>query len=142
MSLWQVLYILWRRVWIIAIALASTLAGAAGLMLLVSPRYEATAMASIDPGQADPVSIGQPSIAGLLGAFQGNMVALAKSNRVALDVVKRLNMSADPRSIERYSASNAVGIIDINQWLANDLVEHVEAKFGDKSSISNVLSIT
>ena len=56
MSLQQVLYILWRRLWIVVLAFASTLLGAAAVVVFVPARYDAVATASIDPGQADPIS--------------------------------------------------------------------------------------
>src|SRR5208283_6067526 len=95
MSLKLVLQVLRRRLWILALAFLATLVGATLFLLLVPSRYDAVATASIDPGVTDPVS-GQLSGGGSILILQGNLVALAKSNQVALAVVKRLNLDADP----------------------------------------------
>ncbi len=139
MSPKQVLLILWRRLWIVVLAFASTLAGAAGIMLFVPARYDAVATASIDPGQADPITgqlVGGATTTGLL---QGNLVALAKSDRVAREVVKRLNLASDPDTIESYRESEAFGRVDISEWVATQALKYLDAKFGLGT---NVLTIT
>ena len=138
MSIQQILYILWRRVWIVALAFASTVAGAAIVVLLIPPRYDAMATASIDPGQADPISGLLPG-GSSTGILQGNMIALATSNQVALEVVKRLNLASNPQTISAYNASGSVGVVDINQWMATDILKRLDAKFGIGS---NVITIT
>jgi uncharacterized protein involved in exopolysaccharide biosynthesis len=62
-------------------------------------------------------------------------MALAKSNQVALGVVKSLNLDADPATQAAYQQSSDSGVIDIRQWRANQLLDHVEAKFGMGSNI-------
>src|SRR5271170_5315444 len=101
MSLQQVLYILWRHLWIAVLAFASTLVGAAAVVGFVPARYDAVATASIDPGQADPIS-GELTGTSSIGILQGNLVALATSNQVALEVVKRLNMTSNLATISGY----------------------------------------
>jgi uncharacterized protein involved in exopolysaccharide biosynthesis len=130
--------VLRQRLWIVAVAFVATLAGAGLLLLLISPRYDATASASIDPSVSDPVS-GQSVSSQMMGMVQGNLIALAKSNQVALAVIKRLNMDADANTQAQYHKSRDSGVLDIQQWLANSMVNSVDAKFGLGS---NVLSIT
>ncbi len=138
MSPAQILSILSRRVWIIALAFISTLVGAAGIMVLVPPRYDATATASIDPGQVDPVT-GQSSGSALVRMIQGNMVALAQSQRVATEVVKRLNLARDPAMASAYQSSKSRDRMSIEEWIASEfLLKGVEAKFAEGA---NVLSI-
>jgi polysaccharide biosynthesis transport protein len=138
MSPAQILSILSRRVWIIALAFISTIAGAAGIMLVVPPRYDATATASIDPGQVDPVT-GQSSGSALVKMIQGNMVALAQSQRVATEVVKRLNLARDPNMASAYQGSKSRDRMSIEEWIASEfLLKGVEAKFAEGA---NVLSI-
>jgi uncharacterized protein involved in exopolysaccharide biosynthesis len=138
MSPKQVLVILWRRLWIVVLTFAATLAGAGGVLVLVPARYDAAATASIDPGQGDPIT-GQTSGGGMLGILQGNLVALVKSQRVAVDVVKRLNLANSAASLADYQNSAAFGRVDINEWLAGDIVKNVDAKF---ALGTNVLTIT
>src|SRR6185369_11496120 len=102
MSPQQILLILRKRLWMIGLAFISTIAGAAGILLVVPPRYDALATASVDAGQLDPVT-GQASGAStMLRILQGNLVALAQSQRVASEVAKRLNLARDPRIAEAY----------------------------------------
>src|ERR1700731_4344353 len=107
MSPRQVFVILWRRLWIVALTFASTLAGAGGVFMLVPARYDAAATASIDPGQGDPINGQLLAGGGAAGLLQGNLTALAKSQRVALEVVKRLGLDRNPSSIADYHAAEA-----------------------------------
>jgi uncharacterized protein involved in exopolysaccharide biosynthesis len=138
MSPKQVLVILWRRLWIVVLTFAATLAGAGGVLVLVPARYDAAATASIDPGQGDPIT-GQTSGGTMVGLLQGNLVALVKSQRVAVDVVKRLNLANSAASLADYQNSAAFGRIDINEWLAGEILKNVDAKFALQT---NVLTIT
>jgi polysaccharide biosynthesis transport protein len=137
MSPLQVLLILWRRFWIVALTFTSTVLGAAVIMKVVPPRYEAVATASIDPGQTDPVT-GQPIAGGSMKLLQGNLVNLVKSHRVADMVVKRLNLLADPVLISKFQASNALGQVDMKEWVAAGLLVGVDASFPEGT---NVLTI-
>ncbi len=119
MSPKQILSILWRRAWIIGLAFASTMAGAGGIMLLVPSRYDAVATATIDPGQADPVT-GQSMSGTMLSIAQGNMVALAGSERVAVEVVNRLNLTRDPVMISAYQRSGSNS--GIAEWIASGII--------------------
>ncbi len=138
MSFMLVLKVLRRRIWIVGLATLSALVGAILLVLLLAPRYDGIATASIDPSIADPVS-GAASAPGAILILQGNLVALAKSNQVALAVVHRLNMDADPSAQAAYQESADSGLIDIRQWLANQFVDKVEARF---AAGSNVMTLT
>lgn len=139
MSPTQILSILSRRVWIIALAFISTLAGAGGIMLLVPPRYDATATASIDPGQVDPITGQSSGASAMVRIVQGNMVALAQSQRVATEVVKRLNLARDPSMASAYQRSSSRDRMSIEEWIASEyLLKNVEAKFPEGA---NVLSI-
>ncbi len=139
MSLTLILNVLRRRSWLVGLTFLSTIAGALLLLLLIPARYDAIAVASIDPSQVDPVSGLAGANANSIGIMQGNLVALAKSNQVALAVVKRLNMASDPSAQASFSQSSDSGMIDIQQWLANQLLDHVKADF---LLGSNVLNIT
>jgi succinoglycan biosynthesis transport protein ExoP len=133
----QVLSILWRRGWIVVLTFASTMAGAGGFMWLVPPRYDAVATASIDPAQTDPVTglaIGGPNIR----LLQGNLVALVKSHRVAIAVAKRLNLMANPGLVARYRTSAAAGQVDVTDWIADDLLQRVDARFLEPSNVLEI----
>ncbi len=108
------------------------------MLIFVPSRYDGVATASIDPSITDPIS-GTTTGGNSILILQGNLMALAQSNQVALAVVKRLNLDADPAAQTSYRASSDSGIVDIRQWLANELLKHVDPKF---EAGSNVLKLT
>lgn len=138
MSFMLVFQVLRRRIWIVGLAFLATLAGAFIVLLLIPQRFDATATASIDPGlPADPIG-GQQGPQNIT-ILQGNLIALAKSNQVAVGVVKSLNMDANPATQEQYRNAKESGLLEIQQYLAAQLVDRIEPKFIPGS---NVLSIT
>jgi len=135
MSIGQILVILWRRGWIAALTLLSALCVAVGVLLLVPGRYDAVATASMDPGGVDPLK----SDADVnLAYVQGNMLQLVTSQRVALDVVRRLNLTASPAAQALYRKSDSFGRESIDDWYAEGLAKSVAPSFGFGN---NVLSI-
>jgi uncharacterized protein involved in exopolysaccharide biosynthesis len=130
--------ILWRRSWIVALTFLTALIVAAAVLLLVPGRYDAIATASIDPGGLDPVSATPGGSATAIGLMQGNMLQLVNSERVALDVVKRLNLTANPRVQNDFRNSDSFGRETIDEWMAGSLLRNVEPKF---NLGTNVLSI-
>lgn len=138
MSLGQILLILWRRSWIVLLTLLVASVVAIGVLLFVPGRYDAIATASIDPSGVDPVTEAGRSTSALIGLMQGNMLQLVESQRVAVDVVKRLNMTANPRIQQEYRQSSSFGRESIEDWMAGRLLQSVDAKF---LFGSNVLTI-
>jgi polysaccharide biosynthesis transport protein len=136
-SVSQILVILLRRVWIVALALLTTVIVAGGVLLFVPGRYDATATASIDPGNLDPISDGGGGL-GAIGLMQGNILSLVSSERVAVDVVKRLNLSANPAVQANFRKSPSFGRESIEEWMAAGLVRNVDPKF---TMGTNVLAI-
>ena len=128
MSVSQVLAILLRRAWIVLLAVLTTTIMAGAVLLLVPGRYDAHATASIDPGNVDPIT-DMTSGAGMIGLMQGNILALVSSQRVALDVVKRLNMTDNPQAQQNFRKSKAFGRESIEEWMAAGLVANVDPKF-------------
>jgi succinoglycan biosynthesis transport protein ExoP len=138
MSIGQVLLILWRRSWIVALAFLTAVSVAAAVLYFVPGRYDAIATASIDPSGLDPVSANGQGSATAIGLMQGNMLQLVSSERVALDVVKRLNLTANPRVQNDFRNSNSFGRESIDEWMAESLQKNVDPKFNIGT---NVLSI-
>jgi polysaccharide biosynthesis transport protein len=137
-SIGQVLLILWRRSWIVALTFLTAIIVAGAVLYFVPGRYDAIATASIDPSGLDPVDASPGGTATAIGLMQGNMLSLVSSHRVALDVVKRLNLTANPAVQDQYRNSNSFGQESIDDWMANSLLNSVEPKF---SMGTNVLSI-
>ncbi len=136
MSISQVLTILFRRGWIVLLALLTTSIVAGSVLLFVPGRYDAVATASIDPGNVDPIS--ETSSGGSVMLMQGNILSLVTSQRVAVDVVKRLNLTANPQVQQSFRESGSFGRESIDDWMASSLVSHVDPKF---NLGTNVLAI-
>ena len=137
MSISQVLVILLRRGWIVLLALLTTMIVAGSVLLFVPGRYDAIATASIDPGNVDPISE-QSGGAGPILLMQGNIISLVTSQRVAIDVVRRLNLTANPQIQQSFRESGSFGRESIDDWMASSLVKNVDPKF---SNGTNVLQI-
>jgi succinoglycan biosynthesis transport protein ExoP len=135
-SVSQILVILLRRSWIVLLALLTTVCVAGGVLLFVPGRYDATATASMDPGNLDPLAEGGGL--GAIGLIQGNILSLVASERVAVDVVKRLNLTDNPTVQENFRKSPSFGRESIEEWMAAGLVRNVDPKF---TLGTNVLSI-
>ncbi len=136
MSISQVLTILARRSWIVLLTLAAALIAAAAVLIFVPGRYDAIATATIDT-DIDPVSGLAPG-ANMMGLIQGNLMQLVQSQRVARDVVQRLNLTANPATQEQYRQSASFGRESIEDWMADSILNGVDPKFGMGT---NVLSI-
>jgi polysaccharide biosynthesis transport protein len=136
-SVSQILTILLRRVWIVVLALLTTTIVAAAVLLFVPGRYDAVATASIDPGNVDPIT-DSTSGTGMIMMMQGNILALVASQRVATDVVKRLNLTDNPQVQENFRKSPSFGRESIEEWMAASLVGNVKPEF---TLGTNVLAI-
>ena len=133
----QILSILWRRSWIVALTFLSALGVAVAILLVVPGRYDATATASIESGRSNPLAVNSMSSAEL-GLAQGNIVSLVSSKRVALAVVKQLALANDRATQDEFRKSEAFGRIPIEEWIALGLMDSVKPDF---ILGSNVLTI-
>jgi polysaccharide biosynthesis transport protein len=136
-SVGQVLVILMRRGWIVLLTLLATMITAVGVLLFVPGRYDAIATASIDPGSVDPVSETTTGVGSII-LMQGNIISLVTSERVALDVVRRLNLTSSPLVQENFRDSSSFGRESVEEWMASSLLKNVDPKFNNGT---NVLSI-
>jgi len=127
-SVSQILVILMRRAWIVMLALLTTVIVAGGVLLFVPGRYDAIASASIDPGNIDPISEMSTGL-GAIGLIQGNILSLVTSQRVAVDVVKRLNLTDNPAVQANFRKSSSFGRESIDEWMAAGLIKSVDPKF-------------
>ena len=128
MSVSQILVILLRRGWIVVLSLLTTMIVAGGVLLFVPGRYDAIATASIDPVSVDPVS-DVSNGAGATMLMQGNIISLVTSQRVATDVVRRLNLTDNPQIQQSFRKSSSFGRESIEEWMAANLVKNVDPKF-------------
>ena len=137
MSVSQILVILMRRAWIVMLALLTTAIVAGAVLLFVPGRYDAVASASIDPGNVDPISEMSSGL-GAIGLIQGNIISLVTSQRVAVDVVRRLNLTANPAVQENFRKSPSFGHESIDEWMAEGLQKSVDPKFILGTNVLNI----
>jgi uncharacterized protein involved in exopolysaccharide biosynthesis len=135
-SIGQVLYILLRRSWIIALTLICSLAVAGAILKLVPGRYDASATASIDPGNVNPLEGGGAAPA--IGMMQGTLMALVQSQRVATDVVRRLNLTSNPATQEAFRNSKSFGRENIDEWEASSIVTNVVPGFINGTNVLEI----
>lgn len=137
MSIYQVLIILLRRSWIAALTLAMALAVATFVLWWVPGRYDATATATIDTSGSALVSQ-QAMSSATLGLMQGNIMELVTSQRVASDVVRRLNLASSADAQQRYRKSPSFGRESIEDWMAEDISANVVPGFAMGTSTLSI----
>ena len=70
--------------------------------------------------------------------MQGNIISLVTSQRVAVDVVGRLNLTANPQTSRVSGSSGSFGRESIDEWMASTLLRSIDPKF---TMGTNVLAI-
>ena len=136
MSIGQFLMILWRRGWITVLTFLTALAVAFGVLLVVPGRYEAVATATVDPA-GNPIT-GSGGDRTQIGLAQGNMLQVIQSQEVAVDVVKRLNLTANPAVQQSFRQSGSFGRESIDEWMASSIIRNVAPNFLFGSSILSI----
>jgi len=119
-SVSQLLAILLRRVWIVVLTLLSTIITVGAALQFAPGRFDAHATASIDPAIVDPIT--DKGVADTL--MQGDILSLVVSQRVAIDVVKRLNVTNNPQ---------------IQQNLAYGLLTNVSPTFDPGTNVLDII---
>lgn len=136
MTLHQFLAILRARLGLALTILGVTMGCAIGAALLMPKTYTATAALLLDPSKPDPlaaaVTWSAPS-----PAYLSTQIDVIRSERVALEVVKRLQLAEQPELQEKWHKTTH-GQGDINVWLARDLLKAVDVT---PTRDSNVVSI-
>lgn len=137
MSLQQVIAILWARKWIAILTLAAAVAAASALIILLPPRYEASTSVMLDIAEPDPVT-GQMMPSPLIRTQQRSQMAVLQSDRVALDVVDRLNLTRDPQYQQDFREATEGRGGDLARWIADQLRENLRAGFVDGSTVMQI----
>lgn len=137
MSLNHVLSILWRRLWLVLVGLVATIIGAAVVVSVVPPRYDAVATASVDLGRADPIT-GAAASPTAARSIIGSLLALIESQKIATDVIRRLNLTNDPQYTQEYLSSGVSGQLGLTEWLAGTISKNVEAKLVEGTTVINL----
>jgi polysaccharide biosynthesis transport protein len=124
----------WR---VVMLVLALTVGTAVGISLMLPKQYIATATVVVDQSRPDPVAAalyqGNPS-----PAFTATQVDVIKSERVALRVVRQLNLAdSEERKARWMLATQGEGSIET--WLAAGMLFALDVK---PSRESNVVAVS
>src|SRR5476649_486549 len=129
--------ILWARKWIGIISVVFSVVVAYGAAKILPPRYEAVATVMLDVSEPDPVT-GQ-AMAGPSGRmYQRTLVSVMKSDRVALDVVSRLNLARRPEYIQAFNDDTG-GKGELARWIARKLDDDLDVKLPE---IGNLMTVS
>lgn len=136
MNLSQILSIMRARWQVALLTFLMTVIAAIVISLALTRQYTATASLVVDQSRPDPVASaiysGNPS-----PAFMATQVDVLKSDRVALHVVRKLGLAADPKAREQWSGAEQ-GAGSFETWV----VEHVQKSLDVRPSReSNVITV-
>lgn len=123
-----------RRVLALGIFLA-TIALALAWMLLRPSYYTAHAPVLVDLRSQDPLA--QPNYQSIVpAAYMATQIDIARSDRVARQVVDMLGLEKDPKTVEDWKKGGSRG--DLKAWIASDLQAGLEVKPARESNIINI----
>jgi chain length determinant protein EpsF len=133
MSLSHFLAVLRARAALALLVFAVTVAAAVGVGAMLPRAWKAETALMIDAGRPDPVSgIG---VTGLLSAaYLSTQADVIRSERVALEVVRRLGLERDAATLERWQAATQ-GQGEAVHWIARDLLERLDVRPARDSSV-------
>ena len=129
MNIIQFLRIFWARRAIVAISLAASLLGAYIVVLIVQPRYEATARVLLNIIRPDTVT-GEIMGAKSSVAYFDSQIEFIKDYRVTGRVVDEFGWLSDPGRIGAYSNRSASDTREFRPWLAQSVVDSFKPKIG------------
>ena len=136
MSIVQFLRILFARRWIILSCLFGCTILAVGIASQLPKRFPATARVMLDVIKPDPVT-GTVIATQFVRGYTKTQIELIKDYRVAGEVVDKLGWMTNPAVIARWQkATDGEG--DMRRWLANDIIDHTEAKLVETSNILEI----
>jgi polysaccharide biosynthesis transport protein len=140
LALGNVARILWARKWIGVGTAVSSVVAAYGVASILPPRYEAVATVTLDVSEPDPVTgnaMGGPSAR----QYQRTLVTMLKSDRVALDVVDRLNLTRARGYIEAFNEDTG-GKGDLARWIAHSLDDYLKADLPESGQTGNMMTVS
>ena len=136
MNFIQFLLILNARKWIILGVLALTVAVTAAVSLLLPKEYTATATLIVDSKSKDPFT-GQLLPAQMFPGYMATQIDVIKSSAVARRVVREFKLAENPATRQQFmDATDGKGTVE--QWLADVLVQKLDAEPSRESSIIGV----
>jgi len=138
MSITQFFRILWAWRPLIAFTTAGCLFAALFTAWMLPPRYEATSRVMLDIVKPDPVT-GQVIASQWARAYVKTQIELIRDYRVAGKVADAAGWTNSPDLAAQYQASGAAGDMDFRRWLAQRVINQIDAGLVEGS---NILEIT
>lgn len=129
--------ILARRVLVLA-ALAASLLAAIAISLAISPRYQASTTVVVDLFAFDRIGGAQMSPMAM-NQYMATQLGILKSNRVALDVVKRLALAEDPKMRADFNRATA-GEGRFDDWAAERLLRNLDVRPARESGVVELVA--
>lgn len=136
MNFTQFLLILNARKWIILGVLATTVAVTTIVSLLLPKEYTATTAIIIDSKSKDPFT-GQLFPSQMFPGYMATQVDIINSAHVAEQVVRSLKLADSPGTREQFKEATE-GKGDINQWLADLLLNKLDVQPSRESSLISI----
>ena len=132
----QLFFILLARRWLMLATIVSTVAVAALVLVLMPPRYTATASIVIDFRTLDPVTGNIIPVAFLPG-YLATQLDILSSQGVALKAVDKLKLVDDPL-YQRAFQEQTDGKGSIRDWLAENLAKGIKVEPSRESGLVTV----
>lgn len=135
MFLVQLVRILWARKWIAIATLVSSLVVAFIAAKVLPARYEGVSTVLLDVGTEGDIVTQQ--IMPNAREYQRSLVALIQSDRVAVDVVKRLNLTNRPDYIAAFNSATG-GKGELSRWIGEQLDQGLKVDMPDYNQTMTV----
>jgi polysaccharide biosynthesis transport protein len=136
MKLTQVFQICWARRWLFILILTGIVAATAGYSVLKSKTYIGEVAVLVDAKNTDPVT-GTALPQQMQSSIQATQGDIISSHNVALKVIDRLHLDADPDTLREF-ALDGDAVASIRDWLADRLLKKLTIR---SSRDSNVVTI-
>lgn len=136
MSMHQFLAILRARFWLGLLVFTVTVAAAVAAALLMPKQYTATASLIIDTSKPDPLT-GQSNGGNPSPALLATQIGVLRSERVALEVVRSLQLTEEPALREKWVTATK-GRGSFENWLALGLLKGLSVAPARDSNVINI----
>ncbi|BEV08073.1 chain length determinant protein EpsF [Methylophilus sp. DW102] len=137
MNLVQFISILKIRRYVILLTAIITVVTAVAINAMLPKNFLATAKVLLNYKGVDPVT-GTSLPAQLMPGYMGTQADIIQSKSVAIEVVKKLNLTEIPNIKAEYQKAASKQNIDIQEWMAERLLKNLDVKPSRESSIISI----
>lgn len=133
MSIYQVIAILYARIWVIILTFVVTVSVTIAVVTLLPEQYTATSTVILDVAEPDAVS-GRIMPSNMVRDHIRTQIRLIKSDRVAMKVVDSVNLTQSPLYLNEFSRIGSDGV-NFRNWIALEIIKNLEVSQVSGSSI-------